>query len=69
MCIRICSSSPFRGIFYLCRLVTPGYCIFDFGGNTGVLALAPPPPDQSLRWIFWNAAELPAVSFFEARVL
>ena len=40
ICIRICSFtniSDLAALFYLSRLVTPGYRIFDFGGNTGVL--------------------------------
>jgi len=33
----------FATFFYLSLLVTPGYPILDFGGNSGVLALALPP--------------------------
>ena len=69
ICIRICSSSPFRGIFYLSRLVTPGYCIFDFGGTPASLCWRLRHRIKAYVEFCWNAAELPAVSFFEARVL
>ena len=40
-----------------------------FRGNTRVLVLAPPHRIKAYVGFCWNAAELPAVSFFEARVL
>jgi putative methyltransferase (TIGR04325 family) len=53
--------SDFAALFYLSRLVTPGYRIFDFGGNTGVLFYS-----YQRRWtmppdVQWTVCDVPAV--------
>jgi putative methyltransferase (TIGR04325 family) len=53
--------SDFAALFYLSRLVKPGYRIFDFGGNTGVLFYS-----YQRRWtmppdVKWTVCDVPAV--------
>ena len=53
--------SDFAALFYLSWLVKPGYRIFDFGGNTGVLFY-----NYQRRWamppgVQWIVCDLPAV--------
>lgn len=53
--------SDFAALFYLNRLVTPGFRIFDFGGNTGVLYYS-----YQRRWtmppnVQWTVCDVPAV--------
>ena len=53
--------SDFAALFYLSQLATPGYRIFDFGGNTGVLYY-----NYQRRWTMpsglqWTVCDVPAV--------
>jgi putative methyltransferase (TIGR04325 family) len=53
--------SDYAALFYLSRLVQPGYRIFDFGGNTGVLFY-----NYQRRWtmppgVQWIVCDLPLV--------
>jgi putative methyltransferase (TIGR04325 family) len=53
--------SDFAALFYLSQLVQPGYRIFDFGGNTGVLFY-----NYQRRWtmppgVTWTVCDVPAV--------
>jgi hypothetical protein len=59
--------SDFTTLFYLSRLVTPGYRILDFGGNTGVLCAGTSATASKPTLDFcWNAAEVTAVSLFRS---
>ncbi|HEX6495844.1 MAG TPA: methyltransferase, TIGR04325 family [Acidobacteriaceae bacterium] len=53
--------SDFAALFYLSRLAQPGWRIFDFGGNTGVLYY-----NYQRRWtmppdVTWTVCDVPAV--------
>jgi putative methyltransferase (TIGR04325 family) len=53
--------SDFAALFYLSQLVVPGFRIFDFGGNTGVLFYS-----YQRRWtmppdVQWMVCDVPAV--------
>jgi putative methyltransferase (TIGR04325 family) len=53
--------SDFAALFYLSQLAKPGYRIFDFGGNTGVLYY-----NYQRRWTMpdnlqWTVCDVPAV--------
>lgn len=53
--------SDYAALFYLSQLAKPGYRIFDFGGNTGVLFY-----NYQRRWIMppqlqWTVCDVPAV--------
>jgi putative methyltransferase (TIGR04325 family) len=53
--------SDFAALFHLSQLATPGYRIFDFGGNTGVLFYS-----YQRRWTMpantqWMVCDVPAV--------
>ncbi len=53
--------SDFAALFYLSQLARPGYRIFDFGGNTGVLYY-----NYQRRWTMppglqWTVCDVPAV--------
>lgn len=53
--------SDFAALFYLSQLAQPGYRIFDFGGNTGVLFY-----NYQRRWTMppdatWTVCDVPAV--------
>jgi putative methyltransferase (TIGR04325 family) len=53
--------SDFAALFYLSQLAQPGYRIFDFGGNTGILFY-----NYQRRWTMppdttWTVCDVPAV--------
>ena len=53
--------SDFAALFYLSQLAGPGYRIFDFGGNTGVLYYSYQRRWTTPRDLQWMVCDVPAV--------